>query len=31
MRRLSKEEVEREIIALDDLNTKALQQRWREV
>ena len=31
MRRLSKDEVEREIIALDGLGTKALQQRWREV
>jgi hypothetical protein len=31
MKRLSKEEVERELIALDGLGTKALQQRWRKV
>ena len=31
MKRLSKEEVEREIADLDRLDTKALQQRWRDV
>ena len=31
MKRLSREEVEREIVALDGLETKALQARWLEV
>jgi hypothetical protein len=31
MRRLTAEQVEREIAALDDLDLKALQQRWREL